>query len=452
MKRLLLDELIRWKSLPERKPLILKGARQTGKTWLLKAFGEANFRCTHYVNFENAARFASLFTGGLQPRQILPQLALLLDKPIDTAHDFIIFDEVQRVPEALTALKYFREEQPDLAVAAAGSHIGLTVSESAFPVGQVDFLSLFPLSFAEFLLAVRPALAGYLNNRAPDEPVSEALHDELMQQLRIYTVVGGMPEAVNVWRTMPKSSVDQLDTFRRVREIHAALAQSYSSDFSKHAGKINATDIARLFDGIPAQLARTVNGSFMRYRFKDALPGKTRFSAIVGPLDWLIRTGLALKVAQVERPEPPLKAYASENLFKLYLLDTGLLGAMAGLTPRDLLAQDFGTYKGWITENFVAQELTAAGYAPLHFWRGKASEVDFLVVSPKGIVPVEVKSGTVTRSKSLAAYMEKFSPPLAVRLSGRNTPRTSSAIHDLPLYLAGQLNRQLPSLAEYRSE
>lgn len=445
MKRKLFDELMRWKNLPERKPLILKGARQTGKTWLLKAFGEANFRCTHYVNFENATRFASLFAGGLQPRQILPQLALLLDEPIDTARDLVVFDEVQRAPEAMTALKYFREEQPDLAIAAAGSYIGLTVSESAFPVGQVDFLSLYPLSFAEFLQAVRPALADYLKDRAPCEPVSDALHDELMRQVRAYTVVGGMPEAVNAWRAIPRSGMDRLETFRRVREIHAALAQSYTSDFAKHAGKVNATDIARLFEGIPTQLARTVDGSFTRYRFKDALPGKTRFSAIAGPLDWVIRTGLALKVTQVERPDLPLKAYASENLFKLYLLDTGLLGAMAGLTPRDLLAQDFGTYKGWVAENFVAQELLAAGYAPLYFWRGKTAEVDFLVALPKGIVPVEVKAGTMTRSKSLAAYMKKFSPAFAVRLTGRNTTCAPGAIHDLPLYLAGQINRHLPA-------
>lgn len=443
MIRRLYDELTRWKDLSGRKPLILKGARQTGKTWLLKAFGEANFRRTHYVNFENAARFASLFAKGLQPRQILPQLALLLDEPIDTARDLVVFDEVQRVPEALTALKYFREEQPDLAVAAAGSHIGLSVTESAFPVGQVDFLTLYPLSFAEFLQATRPALADFLNRRAPTEAISDALHEELMQQVHTYTVVGGLPEAVNAWCARPKNGADQLATFRRVREIHAALAQSYASDFAKHAGKINATDIARLFESIPTQLARTVDGSFSRYRFRDAIPGKTRFSAIAGPLDWLIRTGLALKVTQVERPDLPLKAYASENLFKLYLLDIGLLWVMAGLTPRDLLAQDFGTYKGWIAENFVAQELTATGYAPLHFWRGKASEVDFLVPSANGVVPVEVKAGTVTHSKSLAAYAAKFSPPLAVRLSGRNPSYAPGAILDLPLYLAGQIDRHL---------
>ena len=448
MKRRLYDDLLRWKDLPGRKPLILKGARQTGKTWLLKAFGEAHFRRTHYVNFENAARFASLFTGGLQPRQILTQLALLLDEPIDAARDLVIFDEIQRVPEALTALKYFREEQPDLALVSAGSHIGLAVTESAFPVGQVDFLTLYPLTFSEFLRAVRPALADFVETRPPDEPISDALHEKLMQQFRTYTVVGGMPEAVNVWRSAPKDDADPLGTFRRLREIHCALAQSYASDFAKHAGKVNASDIARLFDGIPGQLARTVDGSFTRYRFKDALPGKTRFSAIAGPLDWLIRTGLALKVTQVERPELPLIAYAAENIFKLYLLDTGLLGAMAGLTPRDLLANDFGMYKGWVAENFVAQELTAAGYAPLHYWRGRAAEVDFIVATPNGIVPVEVKAGTVTHSKSLAAYAERFSPAQSVRLSGRNTFHTTGTTLDLPLYLAGQLGRYLAGVTE----
>jgi predicted AAA+ superfamily ATPase len=443
MKRLISDSLLLWKNSAERKPLIVKGARQTGKTWIIKQFGERNFRKLHYVNFENAARFVSLFSGGLQPKRILAQLALLFDEPIDTARDLVFFDEAQCAPEALTALKYFREEQPDLALVAAGSHIGLTVSKSAFPVGQVEFLTLYPLSFAEFILAARPALSDYLEHRPLREPIAEALHDDLMRQFRAYTVVGGMPEAVKAWCAAPQDNPDPLGPLQRVREIQAALAQSYASDFAKHAGKTNATDIARLFDGIPAQLARTVDGSFTRYRFKDALPGKTRFSAIAGPLDWLIRTGLALKVALVERPDAPLSAFAVENLFKLYLLDVGLLGAMAGLLPRELLVNDFGTYKGWVAENFVAQELTASNRKPLYFWRGKISEIDFLIATDLGVVPVEVKSGALTRSKSLAAYAEKFKPPSAIRLSGRNPSFARGAIIDLPLYLAGQVNRYL---------
>lgn len=443
MKRSLYDKLMRWKDMPGRKPLILKGARQTGKTWLLKTFGEANFRRTHYVNFENAAKYSSLFTGGLQPRQVLSQLALLLDVSIDTTRDLVIFDEIQRAPDALTALKYFREAQPDLALTAAGSHIGLTVSEVAFPVGQVDFLTLYPMSFTEFLGAVRPALADFLTNHTPAEPISEALHEEIMRHFRTYTVVGGMPEVVNAWRPAPENGAEPVDVFRRVREIHTTLAQGYTSDFAKHAGKVNATDLARLFESIPTQLARTVNGSSTRYRFRDAVPGKARFSAIAGPLDWLGKTGLAIKVAQVERPDLPLKAYATENLFKLYLLDTGLLGGMAELTPRDLLVGDFGTYKGWIAENVVAQELTAAGHAPLYFWRGKASEVDFLIATQKGVLPLEVKSGTVIHSRSLAAYADKYRPSMAIRLSARNKSSHSGPVLDLPLYLAGQLDRYL---------
>ncbi len=439
MKRELTAQLLHWKERVGRKPLILKGARQTGKTWLLKAFGKENFRRTHYVNFETDTRFKTLFSAGLRPNRILSQLALVLDEPIDTAHDLVVFDEIQLAPEALTALKYFREEQPDLAVASAGSHIGLTVSGSAFPVGQVEYLTLYPLSFSEFLDAVRPALADFLRNRPVREPVSDALHDALMRELRAYTAVGGMPEAVSAWRAAPQDETDPLVALRRVREIQAALAQSYASDFAKHAGKVNATDLARLFDNIPAQLARTVDSSLSRFRFKDALPGKTRFSAIAGPLDWLVRTGLALKVSQVERPDTPLNAYAAENLFKLYLLDVGLLGAMAGLAPRDLLLGDFGTYKGWVAENFVAQELTAAGYDPLYFWKGKTSEVDFLIATEAGVVPVEVKSGTVTRSKSLSVYRERFRPVASFRLSGRNSAYALDAVTDLPLYLAGRL-------------
>ena len=436
MKRTLLDKLGLWRQKPDRKPLLLQGARQVGKTWLLREFGRLEFRRTHYVNFENATAYQSLFRSGLRPATVLPQLSLLLNESIDLRQDLLIFDEVQNSAEALTSLKYFREETPELAVCCAGSHVGLAVSGGSFPVGQVEFMTLHPLSFQEFLSAVDARIADAIAGFGSNTTIPEALHHHLWERLKIYYVTGGLPEAVEHYRTHVG---DMAEALRGVRVIQKALLQGYQSDFAKHAGKVNAVHINRVLEAVPVQMMRAMDGSVGRFRFKGVIPERSKFAHLEGPIDWLVKTGLVIKVHMVEKPVLPLGVQAKPNLFKLYLFDVGLLGCMLDVQIASVLSQDFGTYKGYYAENLVAQELTAADRAPLYSWCGRQSEIEFLVVHEEGVVPVEVKSGTRAHSRSLSAYAAKYSPSLRIKVTARNLDRTVPGCHNIPLYLAGRL-------------
>lgn len=436
MKRLALKQLERWKEQKERKPLLLQGARQVGKTWLLKEFGRTKFRKTFYVNFENTAAFQSLFRGGLRPSMVIPQLSILFNDTVIPDQDLVIFDEVQNSPDALTSIKYFREEAPQLALCCAGSHIGLAVSTGSFPVGQVEFLSLYALSFEEFLGATDERSAGILADFSSNTIIPEAIHLHLWEQLKIYYVTGGLPEAVEYYRT---HSDNQQEALQGVRTIQRALLQGYQSDFLKHAGKVNAVHINRVLDAVPTQMLRIVDGSVGRFRFKGVIPDKSKFVQLEGPIDWLVKTGLILKVHVVEKPVPPLRAYAKPNLFKLYLFDVGILGCMLDLPIASVLNQDYGTYKGYYAENFVAQEMSAAGKAPLYSWCGRQSEIEFLLIRENDVVPVEVKAGIRAHARSLSAYVEKYSPPLKIKVTARNPDQSTSDCQNIPLYLAGKL-------------
>ena len=436
MKRLIADQLSRWKRQTARKPLLLQGARQVGKTWLLKEFGRREFRRTFCVNFENTATFQSLFRSGLRPSVVIPQLSILLNESIIPGQDLLIFDEIQNSPEALTSIKYFREEMPELALCCAGSHVGLAVSAASFPVGQVEFLSLYPLSFEEFLGATDERSAGILADFNPATTIPEAIHGHLWEQLKTYYVTGGLPEAVEHYRTH-RGNLQQ--AFLGVRTIQRALLQGYQSDFSKHAGKVNAVHINRVLDAVPTQMLRVVNDSVGRFRFKGVIPEKSKFAQLEGPIDWLVKTGLVLKVNLVETPMLPLRAYAKPNMFKLYLFDVGLLGCMLDLPIASILSQDYGTYKGYYAENFVAQELSAAGRAPLYSWCGRQSEIEFLLIRNNHVIPVEVKAGIRAHSRSLSAYAEKYTPPLKIKVTARNLDQATPACHNIPLYLAGKL-------------
>lgn len=436
MKRLIVSDLLAWKVRAHRKPLLLQGARQVGKTWVLKEFGKTAFRRAHYVNFENAAAFRSLFQSGLRPAVVLPQLSVLLNERIVPDQDLLIFDEIQNSPEALTSLKYFNEEMPQLAVCCAGSHVGLVVSGAAFPVGQVDFMTLYPLSFQEFLLAVDERAAACLAEAGPDATIPEAIHEHLWNRLKTYYVTGGLPEAVEFHR---QESRDPAEALRGVRRIQRNLVQGYQSDFAKHAGKVNAVHINRVFESVPAQIMRAMDGSVARFRFRGVIPDRSKFAQLEGPIDWLVKTGLVLKVPVIEDPAPPLVARVRGNLFKLFLFDVGILGCMLDLPISDLLAQDYGSYKGHFAENYVAQALTAAGRAPLYSWMGRESEIEFLLARDRGVVPVEVKAGVRARSRSLAAYDAKYAPPLRIKLTARNLDRRQPDCHNVPLYLAGSL-------------
>lgn len=430
MERDLFKKLVEWKRKESRKPLLLKGARQVGKTWLLTEFGRKEFSRTHTINFERDPDACSLFDGSLSPTTILRNLELYLDHSIDASSDLILFDEIQDCPRALTSLKYFAEEQPDAAVCCAGSHVGIALGSSSFPVGKIELLTLYPLTFREFLKARYPELIAMID--APP-PIPQAFHTRLWEELKFYYVTGGLPEVV---QSCLKRKTGSHETFLEIRAIQNRLIQGYRADFAKHSGKANAAHINRVFDSVAEQITKAIDSSVGRYRFKDVIPGYSKFSQLEGPIDWLVQSGLVMPVYIVESPAIPLGSRRKTNNFKLFLFDIGLLGCMADIPIGSVLSQDFGTYKGFFAENYVAQELQSIGVPQLYAWRGRTSEVEFLVAVEKNVIPVEVKSGSrLHRARSLGVYRDKYKPEVTVGISAA-PERISGNHHSLPLYKA----------------
>lgn len=438
MIRFLYQNLLNWKHSSKRKPLIIRGARQVGKTWLVKEFGKKEYAQIHVINFEKDAAACSLFQYNLSPRKLLQQLGLYLDRTIDIYSDLLFFDEVQECPRAITSLKYYAEELPELSVCCAGSHLGMSLSSSSFPVGKIDELTLHPMSFGEFLLSFDEKLYSLLIDEQP--PLAMVFHERLWEALKLYYFVGGMPEVVQVFvETKDKNH----EYFTLVRDIQRQLINGYQADFAKHAGKVNAVHINRVFENIPEQITKVVDDSVNRYRFKEVIPGYSKFSQLEGPIDWLTQAGLCIPVYIVESPAIPLRSRRKRNVFKLFLHDIGLLGCMADIPHQSILLQDYGTYKGYLAENYVARELTSAGVTELYSWRGRTSEIEYLLQIENNVIPVEVKSGSrINTAKSLAAYREKFKPAAEVIISANPEKQVGNRKY-LPLYRAGSLPETL---------
>jgi len=440
--RLAYQKLLQWKASTVRLPLVMRGARQVGKTTLLKSFGATAFPAVHYLNFEEDSRLAAFFEPDLHPARILDELRFHLNRPINSATDLLIFDEIQACPPALTSLKYFNENLPDLAVCAAGSLLGLALTPGAFPVGKVIFMNLYPLTFEEFLNELgETLLGGVLHTLQPGVPLPTAAHERLWECWKQYLVVGGMPAVVQAFAAVRPDSL--FDACHQARLVQRQLMMGYEFDIAKHSGKTHAMHIARVWRSVPSQLARMQEGGSPRFRFKDAVDGARGYAQLAGPIDWLESAGLIHKAFIVETPAQPLAAQCKESCFKLYGHDTGLLGAMADLPPETLLRYGFGSYQGYVAENFVAQELIAADTRNLYSWQNRTSEVEFLLPVGAEIYPVEVKSGTVTRAKSLGVYQAKYAPRQAVVLSGKNVWQTESR-WGWPVYAAGFIPTSLP--------
>lgn len=431
MKRRLLDQLTKWKRSENRKPLLLKGARQVGKSWLLKEFGKS-FKRIHYLNLEKDQLFFDVFEDSLDPKEILKKISLLTSIPVDIAQDVLIIDEIQLHPKALTALKYFCEDMPELAVCAAGSHIGVTFNNHAFPVGKVHFEQLYPLSFNEYLANFSPLL----HKCYETTEVSNLEHKLIWKEYLKYTFTGGMPEVLRGFK-------ETLDAIHETRSLQSDLLNSYASDFAKHSGKQNASHILATYENIPRQLQACYDGSVSRFKFKDILPNRSKYSQFKGPIDWLIHTALVHKCGNVNTPQSPLAAYEKENLFKLFYSDIGLLQAALNLDYQEITSQDYGSYKGFVAENFAAQELKSSGY-DLRYWKkndsSSSAEIEFIISYQGRIIPIEVKSGVNSlKSKSLASYKEKYKPDISIKLSGRNLCFEEKQIN-APLYMAGKIN------------
>lgn len=434
MIRTIIPMLNCWKISIQRKPLILQGARQVGKTWILKEFGRTAFKNTHYCNFQRDSRLHALFEGSLNPLEILKGIEFLFNTSISIADDLLILDEIQDCPRALTSLKYFQEDLPLFAVVSAGSLLGVTHPQSSFPVGKVEFLNLHPMSFAEFLQA-----ASYvheldlLQTATVTSNIPEPLHHRMMERLREYLVIGGMPEVVAQYVNSKDSAHTRMDLARIMQK---QLLETYGSDFAKYSGRIAASHIYSVFESIPTQLARE------HKNFKPSLSlAGSRFSQLRSAIEWLVGAGLMLKVPIIDHIEIPLVAQTQENRFKPYFFDVGLLGALADILPSTLILGDelFSTFKGALCENWVAQALHAAGAKTLYCWEGLQSEVEFVVPTPEGIYPIEVKSGASGKLKSLNIYFEKYQPKFRTRISAQNLHyRPKDSFANIPLWLAGR--------------
>ncbi len=416
---------------------MIKGARQVGKTWLLKEFGKSHFRNCHYFDFEKEkSKWRPVFENEIDPVNILKNLSLIMNRQIDPKTDLIVFDEIQNIPRAITSLKYFHDEMPETAVISAGSLPGIILSDESFPVGKIEFFNLRPLSFEEFLVNYgNDLLLESYEEAWHKKDISAALHSKLTEVLREFLFTGGMPETSGYFL----NNKNETNVFETVRKKQKDLLNTYQADFAKHAGKVNSVHISLVYQNIPVQLAANIDDSVKRYKFKEAIKGKKGYSELSGPIEWLVNAELIIKVAICNKAELPLKAFTRDNIFKLYYNDIGLLGASLDLPPSAILLHDYGIKKGYFMENYVAQELCQTTDRSLYGWNERNSEIEFLLTDNRGIIPVEVKSGARTKAKSLQQYLIKYSPEKAYILSGAKFIDTDKTKSRIPLYFAGKL-------------
>lgn len=428
MDRQAYHELLNWKQSKLRKPLLLRGARQVGKTYLLQQFAKNEYQDYIFINFDEERHFSEFFDENLSPERILKDLSLYFKKSILPGKTLLIFDEIQECPNALNSLKYFCEKNNEYHIAAAGSLLGVKLTQG-FPVGKVNFIDVKPLSFFEFLDALdEKPLCELLQTKKNLKAIINPFHERLVKLLKHYLVIGGMPEAVANYR--------EYEDFFQVRKVQRAILDAYTLDFAKHAPKEDVMRIMRVWDIVPAQLAKE-NKKFMF----SAISKSARAREYASSLRWLIDVGLVTKVNLTSVPKLPLKAYAESQIFKIYLLDVGLLGAMSDLDPRIILEGNrlFEEFKGSLTENFVAQELSCKVMSDMYYWTSaSAAEVDFIIAMKQRVFPLEVKAGGSIRNKSLLAYGEKYS---ADKYHGTILSRTSiqnfahdGGIVNYPLY------------------
>lgn len=429
MYRTAIEKLNEWKKRKQRKPLIIEGARQVGKTWLMKEFGRQAYEKTLYINFDSNSRMAELFASDLDTNRLIRGLELYYGEKINPDETLLIFDEVQEVPRALASLKYFYEDAPEYHIVCAGSLLGIALHEgSSFPVGKVDFLKLYPLSFKEFLMATgKERFATLLDQK--DFSMITGFKETYEEALKHYYFVGGMPEVV-------QSFADNQD-FNEVRKIQKRILAAYEQDFSKHAPNEIVPKIRMVWDSIPSQLAKE-NKKFVYGLVREGGRAKDYETAIM----WLSDCGLVHKVSRIHAGHMPLKAYEDLKAFKLFILDVGLLGCMTGIHPKTLLDGNdlLIEFKGALTEQYVCQQLKIIEDLGIYYYtndRGSC-EVDFVIDTGEQIIPVEVKAEVNLKAKSLKTYKEKYAPEISVRTSMAPYKKEEWLVN-LPLYAVEQI-------------
>lgn len=423
MKRKIMNDLIKWKNSKNRKPLILKGARQVGKTYILKEFGNTYYKNIAYFNFDHDNGLYNLFENTKSPDRIIEQLSFANGTKIEKENTLIIFDEIQECPNALNSLKYFCEEEPEYHIACAGSLLGIRLSKTSFPVGKVDFLSLYPMTFSEFLEADGcENLVEFMKSINNIENIPKLFEDKLIEKLKIYYIVGGMPEVVNSW-------VNEKD-IERINYLQKSILDSYSSDFSKHTDASEANKISLIWNGIPSQLAKE-NKKFVYQTVATGARAREYESA----LNWLNDANLIYKCYDLTKCDFPLVAYNDLSAFKIYMNDIGLLRRMANLDSRIIIEGNklFEEFKGAFTENYVCQTLVSLYNNPLNYFTFDRNEIDFVIQYKNEIIPIEVKSNKSTNNNSLTKYNKKYENNECIRFSLNNLKK-DGAIINVPLY------------------
>ncbi len=427
IERQIINDLKAWKDKPYRKPLVLQGARQVGKSWALKRFGKECFDNTVYINFDIHPELKADFARTKDPKRLLQLLSWMSGQAIEPQRTLVIFDEVQECNDALNSLKYFCEQMPEYAIVCAGSLLGVALNRAgaSFPVGKVDFMRMYPVSFMEFLMATDSRLAEMLMSVNAVGHLPELFHSQCLDAYKVYLALGGMPEAVSRY-------ADTRD-WQQADNIISEILKAYTLDFSKHIGTKDIPRVFSVWNNLQEQLARDNR----KFRYADIQKG-ARAREYENAIEWLCLAGLAHRVWNVETPRLPLSAYKSSSSFKLYLSDVGLLRNRFGLSPSALLTGNklFTEFKGVLSENYVLLSLIRQFGDQQFYWTsGNMAEVEFIVQYENRIIPTEVKSGSSVTAKSLSEYRKKYSPELSVRFSTRNLQRDGSLVN-VPLYLA----------------
>lgn len=423
MQRIAIYNLKKWKESPERKPLIIRGARQVGKTWLMKEFGQSCYDNYVYFNFDEEDELKSVFEVNKNPQRIIELLSMIAGEKIAPGKTLVIFDEVQECPEALNTLKYFKEKANEYHVIAAGSLLGTLLAQpKSYPVGMVNLLDLYPLTFDEFLEATEPALFSYYNSIQKGQSIEEIFHNRLLESYNNYLIIGGMPECVASW-------INYRDP-ASVSRIQRELIEIYENDFSKHNGKVNSGRILMVFRSIVSQLAKS-NEKFIYGAVRQGARARDFEEAI----EWLVSAGMLNRIYNVSKMEHPLSAFDKLDQFKLFLFDTGLLKHMAGVDNSAILLKSDYQFKGALTENYVLQQLRGQFEVEPRYYSDKRGEIDFVLQNGVEIIPVEVKGGEGKSAPSFKRYIAEHHPEHAIRFSKLGY-RRDGEITNIPLYLA----------------
>lgn len=423
MKRNAMRDLVQWKESEDRKPMVLKGARQVGKTWLMKEFGRNYYQNYVYFNFDEEDELKSIFEKNKNPQRIIELLSMIADEKILPGDTLIIFDEVQECPEALNTLKYFKEKANEYHVIAAGSLLGTLLAQpKSYPVGMVNLLNIHPLTFDEFLEATDESLYKYYCSIQKEQLIEEIFHNRLMEAYNLYLIIGGMPECVTSW-------VNHKDP-AKISQIQRELIEVYENDFSKHNGKVNSGRILMVFRSIVAQLAKP-NEKFMYGAVREGGRARDFEEAI----EWLVSAGMLNRVYNVSKMEHPLAAFDKLDSFKLFVFDTGLLKHMAGVDNSAILLQSNYQFKGPLTENYVLQQFCGQFEIEPRYFSDRSGEIDFVLQYGTEIIPVEVKGGEDKSAPTFKRYTNEKQPAYAIRLSKRPYLK-NGLITNMPLYLA----------------